>query len=143
MGYAMASNIRQKIPSTITLYINDINVSACTRFQSEYYSYGPIEIVSSAREAAENAKILISIVPGAEDVKKVYLDTENGVIAARKYEDRIMLECSTIDVASTKEVGKKLMEKGLGVYIDAPVSVRNFNLQSISKSLSISPNIKN
>jgi 3-hydroxyisobutyrate dehydrogenase len=128
MGYAMASNIRQKIPSTSTLYINDINDSACTRFQSEHSSQGPIEIVSSAREAAENAKVLISIVPGAEDVKKVYLDAGNGVIAARKDEERIMLECSTIDVASTKEVGNKLMEKGLGVYIDAPVSVRKTHL---------------
>lgn len=50
----------------------------------------------------------------------MYLDDENGVIAASKDEERIMLECSTIDVQSTKEIGRRL--DGLGVYIDAPVS---------------------
>ncbi|EUC44267.1 hypothetical protein COCMIDRAFT_98672 [Bipolaris oryzae ATCC 44560] len=122
MGYAMASNIRLKMPSTSTLYINDINASACTRFKSEYSSHGPIEISASAREAAEKAKYLISIVPDGSDVKKVYLDPETGVIAARKDAERIMLECSTIDVQTTKEVGAALHHAGLGTYIDAPVS---------------------
>ncbi|KAH3966232.1 hypothetical protein HBI56_092830 [Parastagonospora nodorum] len=122
MGYAMASNIRKKIPKQSILYINDINASACERFKVEYSSFGPVEIVSTAREAAENAKVLISIVPGGKDVKTVYLDEKTGVIAARKDEGRLMLECSTIDVESTKEVGRKLKEEGLGTYIDAPVS---------------------
>jgi 3-hydroxyisobutyrate dehydrogenase-like beta-hydroxyacid dehydrogenase len=123
MGFAMAMNIRKNIPASSTLYINDINPSACERFRTEYSSFGPIEIVSTAREAAENANVLISIVPGGTDVKVVYLDEKNGVIAAKKNEERLMLECSTIDVESTKEVGNRLKEEGLGVYIDAPVSV--------------------
>jgi 3-hydroxyisobutyrate dehydrogenase-like beta-hydroxyacid dehydrogenase len=122
MGYAMAANIRQKIPSLSTLYINDIDASACARFKSQFSTYGPIKIVSTAREVAEHAKVLISIVPGGQDVRKVYLDAETGVIAAKQDEKRIMLECSTIDVESTKEVGKKLKEAGQGTYIDAPVS---------------------
>ncbi|KAA8617010.1 MmsB 3-hydroxyisobutyrate dehydrogenase [Pyrenophora tritici-repentis] len=120
MGYAMASNLRQKLPPTSTLYINDINASALTRFIKEYFSYGPIIPVSTAREAAAHSKVVVSIVPGAQDVKAVYLDEQNGVIAAGKDEERILLECSTIDVESTKEVGRRL--RGMGVYIDAPVS---------------------
>jgi 3-hydroxyisobutyrate dehydrogenase-like beta-hydroxyacid dehydrogenase len=123
MGFAMATNIRKKIPQDAVLYINDINVSACERFKTEYGSFGPIEIVATARDAAEHASVLISIVPGGQDVRAVYLDTENGVIAAKKNENRLMLECSTIDVDTTKEVGRKLKEEGSGVYIDAPVSV--------------------
>ncbi|KAG9188145.1 3-hydroxyisobutyrate dehydrogenase [Alternaria panax] len=122
MGYAMAGNIRKKIHQFSTLYINDINASACSRFAEQYSSYGPIKIVATAREAAEDAKVLISIVPGGEDVRKVYLDENDGVIAAKKDDDRIMLECSTIDVKTTKEVGQKLKEAGMGLYIDAPVS---------------------
>ncbi|KAH7345886.1 3-hydroxyisobutyrate dehydrogenase-like protein [Pyrenochaeta sp. MPI-SDFR-AT-0127] len=122
MGYAMASNIRRKIPSDSIFYINDVNRSACDRFKTEYASFGPIEIVSTAREAAEDSKVIVSIVPGGKDVKKVYLDSEDGVIAARTDRDRLMLECSTIDVESTKEVGQKLAEAGQGTYIDAPVS---------------------
>lgn len=123
MGFAMASNIRKKIPADAILYINDINASASERFRAEYGSLGPIEIVQTAREAAENAQVLISIVPGGQDVKTVYLDEKNGVIAAKKDSQRLMLECSTIDVESTKEVGRQLKNEGLGVYIDAPVSV--------------------
>lgn len=123
MGYAMASNIRKKCPSTSILYINDINPSACTRFQSEYSSLGPIEISSTAREAAENADYVISIVPGAADVKKVYLDSRDGVIAAKKNADRVLCECSTIDSKSTREVGEALKEAGSGTYVDTPVSV--------------------
>lgn len=122
MGYGMASNIRCKMSPSATLYINDINISACTRFQSEYASYGPIEIVSSAREAAENAATLLSIVPAAVDVRKVYLDEETGVIAARNNSDRLLLECSTIDVQTTKEIGTALAAAQKGTYIDAPVS---------------------
>jgi 3-hydroxyisobutyrate dehydrogenase-like beta-hydroxyacid dehydrogenase len=124
MGFAMASNIRKKMPSESTLYINDINTQTCERFKAEYGSLGTIEIVATAREAAKNSSVLISIVPGGQDVKTVYLDAQNGVIAARKDGERLMLECSTIDVESTKEVGRRLKEAGSGVYIDAPVSVR-------------------
>jgi 3-hydroxyisobutyrate dehydrogenase-like beta-hydroxyacid dehydrogenase len=125
MGFAMASNVRKKIPKEATLYINDINTAACERFKKEYSSFGAIEIVSTAREAAQNANVLISIVPGAQDVKAVYLDEQDGVISARKDKDRLIVECSTIDVESTREVGEKLAASGSGTYIDAPVSVRN------------------
>lgn len=123
MGYAMASNIRKKAPAESTVYVNDINNSACERFKAEYGSYGPIEIVATAREAAENSKVVISIVPGAVDVKKVYLDEKDGVIASRPDKERVLCECSTIDVKSTREVGEALAAKGLGTYVDTPVSV--------------------
>ncbi|KAF1975710.1 3-hydroxyisobutyrate dehydrogenase-like protein [Bimuria novae-zelandiae CBS 107.79] len=122
MGYAMASNIRRKMDASATLYINDINASVCTRFKDEYSSFGRIKIVSTAREASENAKVVISIVPGAQDVKKVYLDEKDGVISAKKDEERVLCECSTIDVKSTREVGEKLKAEGMGTYVDTPVS---------------------
>lgn len=125
MGYAMASNIRRKVASNSILYVNDINMAACERFKAEYQSLGPIEIVSTAREAAEDSKYVISIVPGAADVKKVYLDEKDGVIASKPDEERVLCECSTIDVKSTREVGEALEAKGLGTYVDTPVSVRN------------------
>ncbi|KAF2281348.1 6-phosphogluconate dehydrogenase C-terminal domain-like protein [Westerdykella ornata] len=97
-------------------------MSACERFKTEYSSYGPISIVKTAREAAENARTVVSIVPGAKDVKKVYLDEIDGVIASKPDEMRVLCECSTIDVKSTREVGNKLKEKGIGTYVDTPVS---------------------
>lgn len=133
MGYAMASNMRRKTPPDSTFYVNDVNRAACDRFQKEFASFGPIEFVSTAREAAENAKVIVSIVPGGLDVKNVYLDSQNGVIAAKKDLHRLMLECSTIDVETTKEVGKTLAEAGVGTYIDAPVSVSQHLSRLISR----------
>jgi 3-hydroxyisobutyrate dehydrogenase len=123
MGYAMASNIRKKMPATGTLYINDISHSCCDRFVDEFSNHGFIRIVDSAREAAENSKVVISIIPGAGDVQIVYLAQNTGVIAARPDPERLMLECSTIDSQSTREIGEALHAAGLGTYVDSPVSV--------------------
>ena len=123
MGYGMAMNIRKNIPSESTLYINDVNRAACDRFVTEFGSFGPVKIVDSAREVAESALTIISIVPAATHVKQVYLDSQSGIIAAKAKPDRLMLECSTIDAETAKEVGETLENVGAGVYIDTPVSV--------------------
>ena len=123
MGFQMASNIRKSIPSHSTLFIYDVFSSACTRFTEEYQHIGPIVTVNSAKEAAEVADVVVSMVPGPADVRKVYLDEMNGVIAAEKREGRLLLECSTIDSATTRGVGEEVMGKGRGLYVDCPVSV--------------------
>ena len=123
MGFAMATNIRKKISKNATMYINDINSKACQQFVKDTGEYGPIEIVDSAKDAASKSQILISIVPAAKHVRQVYLDHDNGVIAATKDDKRLILECSTIDVETTREVGNVVMAAGLGRYVDTPVSV--------------------
>lgn len=105
------------------MFINDVNAEACKRFSEEFGSYGPIQTVATAKEAASKAPVLVSIVPAAEHVRKVYLDEVNGVIAASPSEDRLILESSTIDVDTQREVGKAIRKAGLGSYYDAPVSV--------------------
>lgn len=122
MGYEMAMNIRMKIPPQSTLYINDIDKAACQRFAASYGSFGPIRIVDSACEVAEGAATLVSIVPAAQHVREVYLDKITGVLAASKSSERLMLECSTIDVKSTREVHKTLKADNAGEYVDTPVS---------------------
>ncbi|GAB7349174.1 hypothetical protein MBLNU459_g8109t1 [Dothideomycetes sp. NU459] len=122
MGYEMAMNIRKKMSSSSTLYINDVNKAACAKFKEEYSSFGPVSILDSAREVAEHADTLISIVPAAQHVKQVYLDAQTGVVAAKKNPHRLMLECSTIDVKSSRAVGEALKEAGAGEYVDTPVS---------------------
>lgn len=123
MGYGMATNLRKKISKNATMYINDINAKACQQFVKETGEYGPIEIVQSAKEAASRSQILLSMLPASKHVRQVYLDDENGIIAAPKDDNRLILECSTIDVDTTREVGKAVMDAGLGRYVDVPVSV--------------------
>lgn len=123
MGYAMAKNIRKKMSPTGTLYIFDIFRSACERFYDEMQACGPTVIADSPREAAELSSTVISIVPGADEVRQVFLDTATGVIAARRNPERLILECSTIDSQSTQAVGEALLVGGTGIYVDTPVSV--------------------
>lgn len=123
MGYGMATNVRKKMSSKATLFINDVNRSACEKFVEENKTCGPIEIVDTAKEVASKSHVLISIVPASEHVRQVYLNKENGVIATTPDEDRLILESSTIDVQTTREVGEAVMDAGCGRYIDAPVSV--------------------
>ncbi|KIW34126.1 uncharacterized protein PV07_00922 [Cladophialophora immunda] len=122
IGYPMASNIRKRIPSTSTLYIYDVYVPTLERFVAEYGALGPIKAVKSVKEGAADAKVVISIVPTADNVRQVYLDETSGLIGAGKEPERLILECSTIESAKSKEIGEKLKEGGYGTYVDTPVS---------------------
>ncbi|KAJ5935993.1 hypothetical protein N7454_005291 [Penicillium verhagenii] len=122
MGYAMAKNIRKEMAPTGTLYVFDVFGRVCEKFRDEFASVGPIVIVESPKEAAAMSQTIISIVPGAKEVREVYLHDVSGVIAAPKNEDRLIMECSTIDSQSSREVGQALGTAGAGTYIDTPVS---------------------
>jgi len=123
MGYHMAGHLRKNMPSSATFLINDVITSVLERFVAEFSSYGPIKIVATAKEAASGAKTVISIVPSAKNVRQVFLDDTSGIIQAPKDVDRLLLECSTIDLKTTREVHKKIAEAGVGSYVDTPVSV--------------------
>jgi hypothetical protein len=59
----MAKNLREKIPKGDTLYIQDVNTDATTKFIQEFPDY-PIIVAESAREVAENAVcVLCSLLP--------------------------------------------------------------------------------
>ncbi|KAK6376231.1 hypothetical protein LTS17_007482 [Exophiala oligosperma] len=122
MGYAMAGNIRKKIPATSTLFIYDVHRPSCERFVSEYEAIGPVVITGSVKDLAITSEVVVSIVPTADNVRQVYLDQQNGLSAAPKNPQRLILECSTIESASTREIGETLKASGHGHYVDSPVS---------------------
>lgn len=124
MGYAMAGNIRQKMPADSTLFIYDIYQPSCEKFLAEFENCGPITIADSPRDVSQSAKVVVSIVPSAKNVREVYLNEERGVIVARPDADRLILECSTIESAEARAVSEELKLAGAGTYIDTPVSVR-------------------
>ena len=118
----MASNLRRKLPSSAVFHVYDVSAEACQRFVEEYSSYGEIKVAISSKDLANGCSTLLSSLPSTAIVRKVYLDTESGVIAANGDADRLMLEASTIDIEATQEVGQTLMEAGLGHFVDATVS---------------------
>ena len=82
MGHSMAGNIRKRMSSKATLLCRRCQSISLRAFCRGVWSYGPVPIVETAKEAATKAKVLIAIVSGAADVRKVFLDLETGLIAA-------------------------------------------------------------
>lgn len=120
----MAANLRKKMSKDRAIYVFDVFRPACERFVEEFSSLGPVEIVDSPRAAAAAADVVVSMVPGSKEVKAVYLDRTNGIIAAPADPERLVLECSTVDTETARSVAKTIQVAGRGVYVDSPVSVR-------------------
>src|SRR6476620_8036034 len=69
---------------------------------------------SSAAEAVKDADVVITMLPAAKHVRAVFRDD----VAPNAKKGALLIDCSTIDVASAREVGE-----GLGFdFLDAPVS---------------------
>lgn len=126
IGYPMAAAIRHGLAETSVLYILDVNRETSERFTREFGSKGPVEIEDSPRAIASKADVIISMLPGASEVEHVYIDPEDGIIAATKNSQRLLVECSTIDTETARKVASQIQEAGQGVYADAPVSVSSF-----------------
>jgi 3-hydroxyisobutyrate dehydrogenase len=76
------------------------------------------EKAASANEAAENADIVITMLPAGQHVRSVYLD--KGILgAARK--DALLIDCSTVDMDSARAVHSAAENAGFD-FLDAPVS---------------------
>jgi 3-hydroxyisobutyrate dehydrogenase len=72
---------------------------------------------ASAADAVKDAEVVITMLPAAQHVRVVY---ENDVAPNAK-PGNLLIDCSTIDVASAREVGCGLEELGFD-FVDAPVS---------------------
>ena len=77
------------------------------------------EAAGSAGEAAAGAQVVLTMLPEGRHVREVYLG-EDGVIA-RSRPDALLIDCSTIDVASARAVAAAAGARGLEM-LDAPVS---------------------
>jgi 3-hydroxyisobutyrate dehydrogenase len=74
---------------------------------------------ASAAEACKDAEIVITMLPAGEHVREVYLG-DGGVLAAAA-PGTLLIDSSTIDVESTREVAQAAAGQGLAM-VDAPVS---------------------
>jgi len=72
---------------------------------------------ASAAEAVKGADVVITMLPAAKHVRAVFHDD----IAPNAGPGTLLIDCSTIDVASAREVGESLKKLGFD-FLDAPVS---------------------
>ncbi|MFW1735472.1 3-hydroxyisobutyrate dehydrogenase [Acinetobacter sp. ULE_I001] len=111
MGGKMAHNL---LKSGLTVYGFDLSDIAITHFTEA----GGIAC-DSPQAAAENADVVITMLPAAKHVKEVYLG-ENGVLTVLK-QGSLCIDSSTIDPQTIKDIAAIGIDQGIQI-CDAPVS---------------------
>ena len=118
----MASNLRKRLPASTVLQVCDLDSELCQRFADGFGQYGTIEIVSSPKELVTSCHSVLSSLPSSVAVKHVYLNKDTGIIAATPNSNRLIIECSTIEIETTQMIGRRIVDAGLGFCVDATVS---------------------
>jgi len=72
---------------------------------------------ASAAEAVGEADVVITMLPAAKHVRAVFHDD----VAPNAKAGALLIDCSTIDVQSARDVGEEMKAKGFD-FVDAPVS---------------------
>ena len=114
MGGPMAANLI-KAGHNVTAF--DLNQSVLNELASK-----GAHAADNANACATNADILISMLPAGKHVKSLYLgtDEQSGLIKVLS-KSTLVIDCSTIDAQSARDVGHALSEQGIA-FVDAPVS---------------------
>ncbi|MBU1311686.1 MAG: 3-hydroxyisobutyrate dehydrogenase [Gammaproteobacteria bacterium] len=111
MGGPMAINLL-KAGHAVTAF--DLSAAALAQVKAEGAA-----VATSAAEAVVGAEFIISMLPAGKHVLGLYLG-EQGVVA-QIGKDALVIDCSTIDADSARNVGAGLSAQGIA-FIDAPVS---------------------
>lgn len=109
MGGGMAANLAKKGHDVRAF---DISFDALARAKN-----AGCLLAESAAEAIAGAEAVVTMLPAGKHVEGVYTDKMFGTVSAKT----ILIDCSTIDVATAKRVANAAQAKGL-LAVDAPVS---------------------
>ena len=121
MGLPMAQNLVKAGHSVAGLDLSE--------YAAERLAVGGGTRASSVHDACVNADIVITMLPAGEQVREVYLGAQ-GVLAAVQ-EKTLLIDCSTIDVETARQVAEAAASKGFDM-LDAPVSGGVAGAQSAS-----------
>lgn len=109
MGGGMALNL---VRAGHRLRAFDLSAAALGRVVA-----GGAVAAASAVDAATGADAIVTMLPAGRHVLAAY----EGELFAAAHPDAILIDCSTIDVATAKALGAAAAERGLAM-VDAPVS---------------------
>ncbi|KAI0968590.1 6-phosphogluconate dehydrogenase [Xylaria arbuscula] len=135
MGYPMARNLLKSLRLEKRLLICDVSTPALARFTTEAKGPVPIRVVRNGFQVAQEADTIITMLPGSDAVKSVYLDPETGILAGAVAaaqsgppSPKLLIECGTIETDTILAVSKAAQEvsssklDGTLTFVDAPVS---------------------
>ncbi|WP_298773532.1 3-hydroxyisobutyrate dehydrogenase [uncultured Shewanella sp.] len=114
MGQPMALNL---VKAGVTVKVFDLVPEA----MAELAEQGAL-MASSACGAAASADVVVSMLPAGKHVRSLYLgeDDKPGLLDVVA-KDTLLIDCSTIDANSAREVAAVAASKGIE-FVDAPVS---------------------
>jgi len=108
MGAPMAANLVKSGEHVLGFDVVEAARQACAR--------DGVQIVASAQSATDEADVVITMLPGGEQVLSVWNE-----IVPRARQGTLFIDCSTIDVESARAAHKLAAESGIAT-LDAPVS---------------------
>ena len=111
MGGPMAANL---LTAGFTVSVFDL----CAAARDALAAQGA-NVAGSAQDAAKEADFVISMLPAGRHVAALYL--EDGGLLAVLGKSTTVLDCSTIDAPTARQVGAAAGARGIG-FLDAPVS---------------------
>ena len=111
MGIGMAANLAKAGHKVMALDISKDAIARAVEFGCT--------AAQNAQDAVKDADVVVTMLPAGAHVKLVY-GGQDGVFNYAK-PNTLMIDCSTIDVASAREVIASAQAKGFAM-IDAPVS---------------------
>lgn len=111
MGGPMAANL---IDAGFSVSVYDLSAEACQTLADK-----GAQLAESAQAAAKDCDFLISMLPAGKHVAGLYLGDEG--LLSLVDEGCVVLDCSTIDAQTAREVGEAAQAKGIA-FLDAPVS---------------------
>ncbi|RPB05980.1 hypothetical protein L873DRAFT_1824735 [Choiromyces venosus 120613-1] len=124
MGYPMARNLRVKVPADDALVIFDVNKDATKRFVDELGGTSKnVVVASKLEEVVDRSDTIITMLPEPQHVKSAFSSFLNASSSPIGKEQKLFIDCSTIDISTSLSVGKSVRESSLnGQFVDAPVS---------------------
>ncbi|KAH6678768.1 NAD binding domain of 6-phosphogluconate dehydrogenase-domain-containing protein [Plectosphaerella plurivora] len=123
MGYGMAMNLRAKLPKTASIYVCELNMARRDQWVAE--NKHNTHVAETPFEIAKKSDVIITMLPKGQHVRRVFTDPTTGLLAgaaADPLRKRLFIDCSTIDVATSREMGAAVNAAGAGDFADAPVS---------------------
>ncbi|KAG0134321.1 NAD binding domain of 6-phosphogluconate dehydrogenase-domain-containing protein [Tuber indicum] len=124
MGYPMARNLRVKASADDMLVIFDVNKDATTQFVDELgLTSKNVVVAGKLEEVVDRSDTIITMLPEPQHVKSVFSSFLNVSSSPAGKEQKLFIDCSTIDISTSLSVGKSVCESALnGQFVDAPVS---------------------
>ena len=120
MGLPMAGHLAAKLPKETCIYVFDIVQSLVDELCEKHAP--KVVRCASAKDVARKSSTVFTMLPEGKHVKSVYLEGPNSICAC-DVSNKILVDCSTIDTASSLFVKDHIAKMYPSAsFYDAPVS---------------------